>query len=298
MEQKRKGITLVLGGGGSRGIAHVGVLQVLKEAEVPIDLIVGTSMGAIVGTLFAAGIDMHTLTNRMSKLKGSNLFSMNVFSAHARQRSVKEQLHPALHDKTFADLNIPTIVMAVDMLHGKEVAITQGQVIPALLASSAVPAVFPPVKINGMELADGGVVDSLATHVAYEHGGKNIVAVDVYPPLEKDNPWVDPVSAIMGFELPFPVFNNPVWSNTPSMLSSMWRSFRVMAWHVHEERLQAHPPDILLRPGVENYGSLDFTDVDGPLEAGVRAAVDRIDDIKALISSQSSDQSSEIRRTS
>ncbi|MEQ8677889.1 MAG: patatin-like phospholipase family protein [Aggregatilineales bacterium] len=290
MEEKTVGITLVLGGGGSRGIAHIGVLEVLKNADIPIDLIVGTSMGAIVGTLYASGVDMHTLTERIGDLKGTNLFSMNLFSAHARQRSVQKQLFPALKHKTFADLQIPTIVMAVDMLHGKEVAITEGEIIPAVLASSAVPAVFPPVKINGMELADGGVVDSLATHIAYEFGGKNIVAVDVYPPLEKDDPWVDPISAIMGFDLPVPVLRNPTWNNTPSMLSSMWRSFRVMAWHVHEERLQAHPPDVLLRPGVENYGSLDFTDIDGPLEAGIHATTDRLDDIRALISNQPHDQ--------
>ena len=275
-------LALVLGGGGSRGIAHVGVLDVLTRENIPIDFIVGTSMGAIVGALFAAGVSLDTIIRRIGLLQGNNLFSMNIFSARARQRSVEQQLEPALKDKTFADLEIKTVIMAVDMLYGKEIALDDGLLIPAILASSAVPAVFPPVIINGMELADGGVVDSLATHVAYEHGAKKVIAVDVYPALEKDNPWVDPVSAIMGFELPVSTFSN-IWSKTPGMASAMWRAFRVMAWHVHEERLRANPPNVLLRPDVENYGSLDFSDIDGPLIAGRRAAEAHLQAIKALV---------------
>jgi len=283
MIQQQDGITLVLGGGGSRGIAHIGVLQVLEDERIPINNIIGTSMGAIVGCLYAAGVPMDALIDRISNLQGTNLFSMNLFSARARQRTVEAQLGDALANKTFSDLHIPTVVMAVDMLHGKEIILNRGELIPAILASSAVPAVFPPVTIDGMELADGGVVDSLATHVAHEIGASNIIAVDVYPALEKDNPWVDPISAIMGFELPFSFFTNSMWSKTPSMLSSMWRSFRVMAWHVHQERLEAHPPHILLRPNVDNYGSLDFTDVDGPLVAGRKCALEQIDKIRALV---------------
>lgn len=279
----RPKIGLVLGGGGSRGIAHIGVLEVLDREKIPVDLIVGTSMGAIVGSLYAAGISPATIIERMGRLRGTNLFSMNLFSARSRQRSLEEQLAPALAGKTFADLNIPTIVMAVDMVTGEEIAIKQGPIMPAVLASSAVPAVFPAVKINGMQLADGGVIDSLATHIAYQYNMDKIIAVDVYPALELDNPWVDPISAIMGFELPFSILSNASWSKMPSMLSSMWRAFRVMAWHVHEERLAASPAHILMRPGVEDYGSLDFKDIDGPLDAGRAEAERHMEAIKLLL---------------
>lgn len=276
-------IALVLGGGGSRGIAHIGVLEVLVREQIPIDLIVGTSMGAIVGTLFASGIDPSKIAAGMTTLRGTPLFSMNLFSARARQRNIERQLTPALKSKTFADLHIPTIVMTVDMVNGREVAIQEGAVIPAILASCAVPGVFPPVELHEMQLADGGVVDSLATHIAYEFGAKKIIAVDVYPPLERDNPWVDPISAIMGFQLPFNLFANTEWAKTPSVLSSLWRSFRVMASHVHEERLAAHPPALLLRPPVHNFGSLDFTDVEGPLEAGRQEAEQHLTELRKLV---------------
>jgi predicted acylesterase/phospholipase RssA len=109
-----------------------------------------------------------------------------------------------------------------------------------------------------------------------------VIAVDVYPPLEKDDPWIDPVSAIMGFQLPFGLFSASTGSKMPSMLSSIWRGFRVMAWYLHEERLAAHPPDVLLRPEVDGFGSLDFSDVEGPYLAGLNEAQRRLPEIKML----------------
>lgn len=281
----RPKIGLVLGGGGSRGIAHIGVLEVLVRENIPIDLIVGTSMGAIVGTLFALGIKPNIIAQQMRQLRGNNLFSVNLFSAAARQRLVEQQLAEGLKDKTFDDLKIPTIVMAVDLLHGREIALTQGPLMSSVLASSAMPGIFPPVAIDGMQLADGGVIDSLATHIAFEQGADKIIAVDIQPPLEKDTPWVDPLSAIFGFELPFGVFNNS-GGKPPGMLLSLWRSVRVMIWYLHETRLAAYPPDVLLRPAVESYGTLDFKNVDGPLQAGIDETEQQLAAIKALLAEE------------
>ncbi|MFQ5595072.1 MAG: patatin-like phospholipase family protein, partial [Anaerolineae bacterium] len=264
----RPKVGLVLGGGGTRGIAHIGVLQVLVREQIPVDLIVGTSMGGIMGVLFALGFTPDELADRVRDVEGSSLINLRRLSARARQRMLRESLADVLEDKTFADLRIPVTLMAVDMMHGREVALNEGPLMPALLATSAVPAIFPPVDLNGMQLADGGVIDSLATHVAFEQGADRVIAVDVYPPLEKDDPWVDPISAIMGFQLPFSfsVGSNP--AKPPNLFASMWRAARVMAWYIHEERLSADSPDVLLRPDVADYGSLDFRDLSGPLQAG------------------------------
>jgi len=275
-------IALVLGGGGSRGVAHIGVLQVLVREGIPIDLIVGTSMGAIVGALFAFGISPQELESYFAKWQGNSLFSLNLFSARARQRVVEEQIETVLKGKIFTDLKIPTIVMAVDMLTGHEVALSGGLVTPALLASSAVPAVFPTVEIDGMQLADGGVIDSLATHIAFEQGAEKMIAVDIYPQLEQ-NGWSDPLGAIMGVELPFNLLAaNPI-SKSPSMVSSLWRSIRIMTWNLHTTRIAAHPPDVLLRPDVGKYGSLDFKDFKSPLAAGIAEAERCLPQIKALL---------------
>lgn len=275
-------IGLVLGGGGSRGIAHIGVLQVLAREQIPVDLIVGTSMGAIVGALFALGISPADLEKYFAKWQGNSLFSINLFSARARQRVVQEQLETVMKGKTFADLKIPAVVMAVDMLTGREVALNKGLLTPALLASSAVPAVFPTVEIDGMQLADGGVIDSLATHPAYAHGAEKVIAVDIYPQLEQ-NGWSDPLGAIMGVDLPFNLLATNLISKSPSMVSSLWRSIRIMTWNLHATRISAHPPDVLLRPDVGKYGSLDFKDFKAPLAAGIAEAERCLPQIKALL---------------
>ena len=275
-------VGLVLGGGGSRGIAHIGVLKVLVRERIPIDLIVGTSMGGIVGVLFALGLSPDQLADRMAMLQHQPPINLKQLSARSRQRMLRHLWSVALNGKAFADLKIPTTVVAVDMIKGKEVALNEGPLMPAVLATSAVPIIFPPVELNGMQLADGGVIDSLATHVAFEQGADEVIAVDIEPPLEKDNPWVDPISAITGFQLPF-LFGSDQSPQTPNMLASMWRAARVMAWHIHEARLLAHPPDVLLRPKVEHYGSLDFRDVRGILQAGTAEAERHLAELKALL---------------
>lgn len=277
-------IGLVLGGGGSRGIAHIGVLQVLVREQIPIDLIVGTSMGGIVGVLYALGVSPDRLAERMSDMRtNSPLDVLRQLSARARQRMMRNLLAEALEDKTFADLEIPTALMAVDMRQGEEIALDHGPLLPAALATSAVPVIFPPVEINGWQLADGGVIDSIATHVAFERGADKVIAVDIEPPLERDKPWVDPLSAITGLNLPF-LFGASDWSKKPNMFSYMWRAVRVMSCYVHEARLSAHPPDVLLRPGVGHYGSLDFKELEGPLQAGIDEAERRLPELRALVS--------------
>ena len=220
---------LVLGGGGSRGLAHLGVLKVMQREGIRVDLLVGTSMGGLVSVLFALGNSPDRIISEMSVLQNRSLINIGLFSAHVRQRTIRSLLHRALEGKTFADLEIPTTLMAVDMVHGTEVALDEGPLMPAALATSAVPAIFPPVEIDGRQLADGGVIDSLATHKAFELGAERVIAVDIEPPLEMDNPWTDPISAILGSQLPLlsGLSNAP---KTPGVLAAVWRSVRVANW--------------------------------------------------------------------
>lgn len=286
----RPKIALVLGGGGSRGLAHVGVLQVLQREQVPIDLIVGTSMGGIVGVAFALGMSPPEigqglqLAMSLSYPKVTVLRDFKLFSARARQDRFALQLKLALGDKNFSDLRIPTTLMAVDMLGGKEVMLREGALLPALLATSAVPGLFPPVVMGRRQLADGGVIDSLATHVAYAQGADKVIAVDVHPVLALEDPWHDPVSAIVGFQLPIPALTSGgELLRGPTLLQAMWRSVRIMTWHLHQQRLQDHPPHILLRPDITNIGSLDFKDLSAPIEAGVIETERQLPQLRQLL---------------
>jgi NTE family protein len=266
------------------------VLEVLVREQIPIDLIVGTSMGGIVGVLFALGHTPTEMAGGMRALQANSILdNVQLISARGRQSRVRKYLAPVLTNKTFADLKIPVTVMAVDMLHGREISLREGPLLPAVLATSAVPGAFPPVRLNGMQLADGGVIDSLATHVAYEQGADVVIAVDVYPPLEKENPWTDPISATMGLQLPPGIFSTKGngHNRRPTLAASMWRSVRVMTWYLHQQRLAAHPPHVLLRPQVNGYRSMDFKDLDGPYQAGIEDAERCLLEIKAAVQAQS-----------
>lgn len=275
----RPRIGLVLGGGGSRGLAHIGVLQILEQERIPIDFIVGTSMGGIVGVLYAMEMPLDLIVERMVSMQNINMFGLRLFSARARQRAVQDLLEPQLGTLHFSDLQIPVTVMVVDMLTGQEVGLNEGPLLPAVLGTSAVPAVFPPITIDDMLLADGGVIDSLCTEMAYKQGADKIIAVDVHPPLLTADPWQEPLGAIVGLELPF----NFSINNIPSMSAAVWRSVRVMSTHLHERRLKDFPADILITPPVEEYGSLDFKDVEGPIKAGADEAEKHIDAIRSLL---------------
>jgi NTE family protein len=277
----RPKIGLVLGGGGSRGLAHIGVLHVLEREHIPIDVIVGTSMGAMIGAAYALGHSPETIAQFVQRLDSTKLFALNIFSAHARQRAVRNILQTAIGDSTFADLKIPMAAMAVDLVTGAEIMLTEGEVIPAVLASSALPGVFPTVEIDRRQLADGGVIDCVATKPALDLGADCLIVVDVYPELAAANIWEDPLSATFGVHLP-----GFLSLSQPGILTTLWRSHRVMAWHIHTERLKACPPDILLRPSVEQYGMLDFKDVQGPIAAGIAEAEKHLPAIRALLTEQ------------
>lgn len=303
-------IGLVLGGGGSRGLAHIGVLRVLQREKVPFDFIVGTSMGAIVGAFYALDTDINEAEQSMARTMGADLDlpaiirTIGMLTSTARQRRMREQLTAGFGDKTFADLQIPLYVMAVDMITGQEVTLMSGPLVPALLGSSAVPGVYPPVHLDKMELADGGVIDSLATHVAHRQGADYVIAVDVYPELDLDEPWSDPVSDIMGLQIPVNRFASDLINlfnsdsekaqssgeqsgdkpkrRLPSAPAAIWRSVRVVTSHLHQLRLRAAPPDIYMRPAVEHLGSLDFKDVEGPILAGEEEAEQHVNALRLL----------------
>lgn len=290
MKPMKPRIALVLGGGGSRGIAHIGVLQIIVRERIPIDLIVGTSMGAIIGALFAAGNPPDLIAERIGELQGTRVFK-NLISGKGRQSQIVDTLRHSLGGTKFSQLKIPLVVTAVDLVSGKEVVLDSGDVVTALTASSAVPGAFPPLDHNGMKLADGGVIDSVATGVAVDRGfvkenGGVIIAVDVYPPLANDHSWGDPLSDIMGLGLPFtlPIMRSGKGTR-PGVGASLWRSFRVLVWHTHESRLRQFPPDILIRPQLGTKASLDFSDLDRPLKAGRDAAEAALPAIRTLLES-------------
>ena len=189
---KKKGLKfgLALGGGSARGLAHVGVIQVLEACNIPIDIIAGTSIGSVVGSLYAAGASIDQLEEAaLSMKKSKTFFLMDIALPHSgliSGKRIEEMLNDlALEGKIFDELKISFAAVATDVKSGAEVILNLGKVIDAVRASISIPGIFTPVKYQDYYLVDGGVVDPVPVDVVKMMGADIIIAVS----LAKINPY-------------------------------------------------------------------------------------------------------------
>src|SRR5947209_7004619 len=163
----RPRVGLVLGAGGVRGCAHAGVIGVLREAGVPIDLVVGASVGSIFGLALAAGLPTDYMQGVIRQSSGLELFRFYAGRLRAdRPNPISRMVWDAGGGKRFEDLRLPFAAMATDMETSKLVAFTRGPVIPAVEASIAVPFIAKPARIGNRYYVDGGIIDTLPVPVA------------------------------------------------------------------------------------------------------------------------------------
>jgi len=175
-----KKIALVLGGGSARGIAHIGVLKVLKENNIPVDLIVGTSMGALVGAAYALDISLEKAEEVAVKSSWWHLADFVISRlGFLEGKNLERIIRNAVEDKGFEDLRMPLAIVANDIENGEEVVITSGNLVKVIRASCSVPGIFIPVRIDGRLLVDGGLKSSVPSDVAKRMGADFIIAVDV-----------------------------------------------------------------------------------------------------------------------
>ena len=175
-----KKLGLALGAGGSRGVAHIGFLKALDEEGVKADYIVGASMGSVVGGAYAAGVSVDTMRDAVFSLRLLDLITPakqkgGVFG-NAKMRA---QIVKHIGDITFEDLKLPFHCVAVDMVKQEVVEFTEGSVADAIVASSSIPAVFPPVVMDDKRLIDGGVLERVPAMRVKKMGADVVVAVDV-----------------------------------------------------------------------------------------------------------------------
>lgn len=172
-------LALVLSGGGARGFAHVGVLQVIDELRLPVDLVVGVSMGSIVGAAYAAGLSPDQMADLARAMRLSRIFRprpgrLNLIDPAGIQ-AVIARIFGTLR---FADLERELVVVSSSITTGEHVVIRDGPIVDAIVASCAIPLIFPPVSRDGHQLLDGGLIDGLPIAVARGLGARRIVAVD------------------------------------------------------------------------------------------------------------------------
>jgi NTE family protein len=173
---------LVLGGGGAKGLAHVGVLEELEYAGIPIDLIVGCSAGSIVGALYADCPSCDHLKEVLLSLKTNLLIDLDFWHARyglCQGKSLRQFLYANLCATNFDQLKIPFFLVATDLYSSELVIIGGGPIVPAVEASCSIPLVFVPVPLHGRTFVDGGVIDPVPVRVAKNFNAEVIVAVDL-----------------------------------------------------------------------------------------------------------------------
>ncbi len=189
----RKKLGFALGAGGSRGVAHIGFLQAMEEHGIRPDFIAGSSMGAVVGGVYAAGVTPERMHALVKDLKLRNIASLNPVPIRKnglmKMKRAKKLLASVIGEKTFGDLEIAFSCVATDLLQGKSVVLSEGNVIDAMLASSAIPGIFAPAKIGEYEmLSDGGILDRVPADAVKRMGADVVVAVDVLGSLMEKKP--------------------------------------------------------------------------------------------------------------
>lgn len=177
---KKRTVTLVLGGGSARGLAHIGVLKIFEKEKIPIDKIVGTSMGAMVGAAYSVGVSVSRMEDLAYKFTTKNILdptmpSMGLLAGDKLEATIKQMLD----NKDFDDCKIPLAVVTNDIETGEEVVFKSGNLIKVVRASCSWPGIFNPVRIDGRLLSDGGIKHSVPTRIARDMGGDYIIAVDV-----------------------------------------------------------------------------------------------------------------------
>ncbi len=280
----RPRIGLVLGGGGARGIAHVGVIRVLEQLRIPIDYVAGTSMGSIVGGLYATGMTSDQLEEEIRKLNWSDIFADNTIRAERPYRRKRDDdlalfgpkfgvgpkssllprgaisgqkiqffLQTATSDrvqsKNFDELPIPFRAIAADIVTGKPVVISQGDLATAMRASMSIPGLFSPIDFQGHLLVDGGIVNNLPVNVVQGMGADILIAVDVGTPLYTRAELTDFVS-----------------------ITSQLSGIMVVNNTERQESLLT-PQDVLIVPNLgSEISSVDFGKIDQSIPLGYEAA--------------------------
>ncbi|WP_121609363.1 patatin-like phospholipase family protein [Mesobacillus foraminis] len=253
---RRPKIGLALGSGGARGFAHLGVIKVLRDEGIPIDMIAGSSMGAMVGCFYGAGLDVDRLykLSRAFKRKYYLDFTVPKMGFIAGKR-VKELIRIFTHGKEIQELDIPVAVVATDLVSGEKVVFKDGPIADAVRASIAIPGIFTPEKLDGRLLIDGGVIDRIPVSVMKEMGADIVIAVDVSH--VKTN------------------------AEITSIFDVIMQSIDIMQMELVATREIAS--DIMIKPRVEMYSSRAFTNIDDIIANGEKETVKQIGKIKQVI---------------
>ena len=239
-------IGLALGGGAARGFAHIGVIQVLEESGVKPDLVVGTSAGSLVAALYASGLDGAALA-RLADSMDESAFADWAFPGRGliRGEALARYVREHTGGRSFEQMRMPLGIVATELDSGRAILFQHGDPGIAVRASSAVPAVFQPVRIGAHEYVDGGLVAPVPVHFARQMGAQLVIAVDI--------------SAV------------PEGNATGDAMRMLLQTFAIMGRSIN--RYELRDADVVLRPRLAEVASADFAMRKRSIQAGRDAAL-------------------------
>lgn len=246
---------LALSGGGTRGVAHIGVLKAFAENGIKFDCVAGTSAGSILGALYCAGLTFDEMLQAAKALTKKDLLNKRlVFGSDPR--NIEQAATRVLGDVTFDSLAVPFAAVAVDIRTGDEVILDSGSVCKAIAASSAVPMLYKPLKTDDMSLVDGGLLNNMPADVCRKMGAEVVISVDLNHNRGRgtsSNKIVDTVVA--------------VWTITTK--STMYKG-------------QINS-DVIITPELSEYKNTKLVHIDEMVQEGYCAAMEKMDEIKQLL---------------
>ncbi|MGC8857199.1 MAG: patatin-like phospholipase family protein [Anaerolineae bacterium] len=277
-------ITLALGGGGAKGNSHIGVLRCLLREGFRIRAVAGTSFGGIVAAAFAAGFSPDEIEDRFSRVDQTNLYGRVAGDRPSLLglAGVYKWLDDMFGAMTFADLKIPCAMVAVDLDTGREVILREGRVRDAILATIALPGIFPSYPLNGWNLIDGGVLNPVPVSVARSLAPDlPVVAVVLTPPIgSATSPLTIPLPPV----LPKPLLERVAQFRLAQAAEVFLRSVEIGSRAVTEYRLAVDRPDVVIRPKVGHIQVLQRVDVRAVARLGEEAAEAALPELRRAVS--------------
>ena len=263
MTEKRKPILgLALGSGGARGFAHIGVLKALDAHGIKVDLLAGSSMGSLVGAVYANGIDPAMMGKLAVHLKRKHFIDLTVPGlGFVAGEKIKQLIHLLTHGKQIEELDIPIAIVATDIETGERVVFREGPVEQAVRASISIPGIFVPERVKGRLLVDGGVIDRVPVTVLKEMGADIVIAVDVA--------------------------QGKTAMKIRSIFDVIVQTIDVMEREIFQNRILA--ADLVIRPDVGHYSSIAYSGAEEIINLGQQAAEAHIAHIKELLANWEED---------
>ena len=274
---------MALGGGGSKGSAHIGVLRVLERENIRINALAGSSIGGLIAAVYAVGNKADAIEERMAVLLGSNLLRTGAKAPNALMGldGVAKVLEEILGDRRFEDLDIPLALTALDLVTCQEVVLRSGPLVEAVLATIAIPGVFPIQKIQGYELVDGGMSNPVPVAVARSlaPGLPVVASVLSHPAPPSNNGNGSKRHGLAALPIPAAFLRFRLGRSFMAFMKALDVSGRVQT----ELRIGLEKPDVVIRPDVEHIGLLDSVDVADMARRGEEATIQVLPELRRAL---------------